>query len=91
MSIKVHENTVEKVKNIIKEKGKEGLRIETCGASCGGTNFKIFPDNINSEKDIVIKDENGIILIMEKNISNMFSDATIEYKQTILGWEFKIY
>ena len=91
MSIKVHENTVEKVKNIIKEKGKEGLRIETCGASCGGTNFKIFPDNINSEKDIVIKDDNGIILIMEKNISNMFSDATIEYKQTILGWEFKIY
>ncbi|MDO4534353.1 MAG: iron-sulfur cluster biosynthesis family protein [Clostridium perfringens] len=91
MTIKVHENTVEKVKNIIKEEGKEGLRIETCGASCGGTNFKIFPDNINAEKDYIITDENGIKIIMEKNISNMFSEAVIEYKKTILGWEFKIY
>ncbi len=60
MSIKVHENTVEKVKNIIKEKGKQGIRIETCGASCGGTNFNIFPDNIKSENDYVVTDENGI-------------------------------
>ena len=91
MLIKIHKNTLEKVREIINKEGKEGLRIETCGASCGGTNFNIFPDNIDKKKDFVVTDESGIKIIMKENIKNMFSDATIEYKKTILGWEFKIY
>lgn len=91
MCIKVHENTIEKAKEIIKNSKKEGLRIKTCGASCSGVNFEIFPDNISENDDCVIVDNSGVKIIMNKNIKAMFSAATIEYKQTILGWEFKIY
>lgn len=91
MSIKIHDNTVEKVKEIIEKDKKQGIRIEALSCSCKGVNFKIYPDNIYKENDYVIEDKSGIKIIIDKNIKNMFSDATIEYKNTISGWEFSIY
>lgn len=90
MCIKIHENTVEKAKEVIENARKNGLRIKTCGSSCSGVNFEVFPDN-ETENDFVVVDNNGIKIIMDKSIKSMFQDAIIEYKQTMLGWKFKIY
>ena len=91
MCIKIHENTIKKAMEIIKNSEKQGLRVKTNGSSCSGVNFEIFPDNINENDDYVITDKSGIKIILDRNIKNMFSDAIIEYKQTMVGWEFKIY
>lgn len=89
MKVKIHPNTFEKIENMLKESGKEAIRIKATSSCWAGLNTEVVLDEQRENDEISI--DRGIKIVADKSISHFFTDATIEYKNTILGKKFKIY
>lgn len=89
MKVKIHDNTIDKIKSMIANSEKDTIRIKACTAGWAGLNIEIVLDEQQENDDVVIY--KGIKIVADKKISHFFTDATIEYKNTILGYAFKVY
>ncbi len=89
MKVKIHPNTLDKVKDMINNSDKDALRIKACSSGWAGLNIEVVLDEQRENDDVVM--DNGIKIVADKKISHFFTDATLEYKNTILGKKFKIY
>lgn len=89
MRVKIHENTVDLLKDMLSKSEKDAVRIQACSAGWAGLNIEVVLDKQKDNDDIVI--DNGIKIVADKKISHFFTDATLEYKNTILGRKFKVY
>ena len=88
MKVKIHPNTLDKVKDMLDNSDKDALRIKAC-SSDHRLNIEVVLDEQRENDDVVM--DNGIKIVADKKISHFFTDATLEYKNTILGKKFKIY
>lgn len=89
MKVKIHPNSIDKVKDMLANSDKDAIRIEACSSGWAGLNIKVVLDEQHENDDVVI--DNGIKIVADKKISHFFTDATLEYKNTILGKKFKVY
>lgn len=89
MKVKIHDNTIEKVKDMLSSSGKDALRIEANSSCWAGLNIEVVLDEQRENDDVSI--DRGVKIVADKSISHFFTDATIEYKRTILGKKFKVY
>ena len=89
VKVKIHPNTLDKVKDMLDNSDKDALRIKACSSGWAGLNIEVVLDEQRENDDVVM--DNGIKIVADKKISHFFTDATLEYKNTILGKKFKIY
>lgn len=89
MKVKIHPNTVDKIKSMLYNSEKDAIRIKACSAGWAGLNIEVVLDDQHDNDDVVI--DNGVKIVADKSISHFFTDATIEYKKTFFGRKFKVY
>lgn len=89
MKVKIHDNTIDKIKEMLNNSTKDAVRIIVNGACWGGLNLDVVLDEQHENDDVCI--DKGIKIVADKKISHFFTDATIEYKNTFLGYAFKVY
>lgn len=89
MKVKIHPNTINMIKDMLSKSDKDAIRIKACSAGWAGLNIEVVLDEQHDNDDMVM--DNDVKIIADKKISHFFSDATIEYKNTILGRKFKVY
>ena len=62
MKVKIHPNTVDKIKSMISKNEKDAIRIKACSAGWTGLNIEVILDEQHDNDDVVI--DNGIKTII---------------------------
>lgn len=83
MNISIKDDTLQILKDLLKEKNKEAIRVEKAGPGCGGITVNIIADDIKANDDMV--EDKGIKIIADKSISFFFTSATICHTNGIYG------
>lgn len=89
MKITIHKNTIDRINSMLADSNKDCIRIQANGSCWGGLNLEVVLDEQRENDDIVI--DKGVKIVVDKSLSYFFTDATIEYKNTFLGYAFKVY
>lgn len=78
MKVKIDQETVEAIKNIVSEQKDEPdfVRIFVAGYACSGPQFGLALDD-KKEGDLV-DDSNSVAFIIEKDLDEQFGEITIE-------------
>ena len=89
MKITIHDNTIDRINSMLEDSTKNCIRIQAKGSCWGGLNLEVVLDEQRENDDVVI--DKGVKIVVDKSLSHFFTDATIEYKNTFLGYAFKVY
>ena len=91
MNIKITENAISKISNIIAEESDPTLklRIFVQGGGCSGFQYGFTLDNEQAEDDFEI-DAGGLSVLVDGISAQYLSDATIDYETSLMGRNFKI-
>jgi iron-sulfur cluster insertion protein len=84
-------SAVEKIRDILAEENnpKIKLRIFVQGGGCSGMQYGFTLDEETNEDDFSM-DFNGVPLLVDSMSSQYLQGATVDYKEDLMGSEFKI-
>lgn len=86
--IKIHENTIEQIRSMIETSSQDSIRVLAKKGCWSGIEWDIVLDEQKND-DIVFEDK-GVKILVEARLVKLFSNATIEYKNTFFGKKFII-
>jgi len=89
--ISVTESAVEKIKDILAEENnpKLKLRMFVQGGGCSGFSYGFTLDEDTAEDDYDIE-TNGIHVLVDAMSAQYLNNATVDYKQELIGSNFVI-
>ncbi len=90
-SISVTPKAAEKVKEFMKQEGREDLylRVYVSGGGCAGLSYGMGFEEKADEEDTVIE-ENGVKLLVDSYSSRHLQGTEIDYIESLMGSGFKI-
>ncbi|MFY3739716.1 MAG: iron-sulfur cluster assembly protein [Candidatus Nitrosomirales archaeon] len=90
-SISVTPKAAEKVKEFMKQEGREDLylRVYVSGGGCAGLSYGMGFEEKADEEDAVIE-ENGVKLLVDSYSSRHLQGTEIDYIESLMGSGFKI-
>lgn len=86
--IKIHENTIEYIKAMLSDSSNNSIRVTAKKGCWSGIEWNIVLDE-QKDNDVIFEDK-GVKILVEPKFAKLFSDATIEYKDTFFGKKFVI-
>jgi iron-sulfur cluster insertion protein len=89
--INMTESTVAKIKDLLLEENNPNLklRIFVQGGGCSGMSYGFTFDEEQNEDDFTI-DKDGVTLLVDSVSSQYLNNATIDYKESLMGAGFSI-
>jgi iron-sulfur cluster assembly protein len=89
--ITVTSKAAEKVKEFMKQEGREDLylRVYVSGGGCAGLSYGMGFEEKADEDDAVIE-ENGVKLLVDSYSSRYLKGTEIDYIESLMGAGFKI-
>jgi iron-sulfur cluster insertion protein len=89
--INMTESTVAKIKDLLLEENNPNLklRIFVQGGGCSGMSYGFTFDEEQNEDDFTI-DKDGVTLLVDSISSQYLNNATIDYKESLMGAGFNI-
>src|SRR3972149_4322983 len=90
-SISVTPKAAEKVREFMKQEGREDLylRVYVSGGGCAGLSYGMGFEEKADEEDAVIE-ENGVKLLVDSYSSRHLQGTEIDYIESLMGSGFKI-
>ncbi len=90
--ISITDNTVGKVKNLLKEKGAEGgaLRVFVAGGGCSGYQYGMALAQQKEEDDFVVEHD-GVKLFIDPESAPLLKGAEIDYVEDVMKSGFSIF
>jgi iron-sulfur cluster assembly protein len=90
-TISVTPKAAEKVKEFMKQEGREDLylRVYVSGGGCAGLSYGMGFEEKADEEDTVIE-ENGVKLLVDSYSSRHLQGTEIDYIESLMGSGFKI-
>ncbi|BAB07129.1 iron-sulfur cluster assembly accessory protein [Halalkalibacterium halodurans] len=89
--IKITDAAVNRIKEMMKEEGEEGLklRVGVKGGGCSGLSYGMGFDNEQTEDD-TLHEINGLSVLIDNESGPILKDVVIDYKQNMMGGGFTI-
>ena len=87
--INVTENAAKKIKALIKQEKKTGLRISVLPGGCSGYQYGMELDDNSTENDIVVE-QRGIKIFIDKESIKKLNGSNVDYIDSLQGAGFKI-
>lgn len=89
--INMTESTVTKIKDLLLEENNNNLklRIFVQGGGCSGMSYGFTFDEEQNEDDFAV-DKDGVTLLIDSISSQYLTNATIDYKESLMGAGFSI-
>jgi len=89
--LELNPSAVEKIRDILAEENnpKIKLRIFVQGGGCSGMSYGFTLDEETNEDDFTM-DFDGVPLLVDSMSSQYLQGATVDYKEDLMGAEFKI-
>jgi iron-sulfur cluster insertion protein len=89
--LELNPSAVEKIRDILAEENnpKIKLRIFVQGGGCSGMQYGFTLDEETNEDDFTM-DFDGVPLLVDSMSSQYLQGATVDYKEDLMGAEFKI-
>jgi iron-sulfur cluster insertion protein len=89
--IELKPSAVEKIRDLIAEENNPDLklRIFVQGGGCSGFSYGFTFDETAQEDDFDLE-FNGVHLLMDSMSAQYLSGSTVDYKEDLMGSEFKI-
>jgi iron-sulfur cluster assembly protein len=88
-TVTVTDKAANKIKEIIAQEKKEGLRVGVIPGGCSGFQYSLELDEKSKDNDIVIEDK-GIKLFIDKASMAKLNGADIDYVDSLQGAGFKV-
>ncbi len=90
-TINVTPKAAEKVKEFMKQEGREDLylRVYVSGGGCAGLSYGMGFEDKADEEDTVIE-QNGVKLLVDSYSSRHLQGTEIDYIESLMGSGFKI-
>ena len=89
--ITITTKAAEKVKEFMKQEGKDGLflRVYVSGGGCSGLSYGMGFEDKSDEDDMVLE-ENGVRMLVDNYSSGHLKGTEIDYVESLNGTGFKI-
>lgn len=89
--ISLTDSAITKIKDLVAEENNSAvkLRVFVQGGGCSGMQYGFTFDEIENEDDFVI-DKEGTKLLIDSMSMQYLTDATIDYKEDLMGSSFSI-
>lgn len=89
--ISLTDSAITKIKDLVAEENNSAvkLRVFVQGGGCSGMQYGFTFDEIENEDDFVI-DKEGTKLLVDSMSMQYLTDATIDYKEDLMGSSFSI-
>tara|TARA_Y100000310_G_scaffold128407_3_gene127614 strand:- start:2338 stop:2928 length:591 start_codon:yes stop_codon:yes gene_type:complete len=87
--LNVTDKAAEKIKGLIEQEKKLGLRITVLPGGCSGYKYGMELDDKSNENDIVIE-EKGIKIFVDKKSMEKLNGANVDFVDSLQGAGFKI-
>ena len=88
-TLNVTDKAVEKIKALMEQEKKQGLRISVTPGGCSGSQYEMELEDKSTDNDIVIE-EKGIKIFVDKESMKKLSGANVDYVESLQGAGFKI-
>jgi len=88
-TLDVTDNAAEKIKDLIKQENKKGLRISVVPGGCSGSRYEMELDDEAAEGDITIE-EKGIKIFLNKSSMEQLNGSNVDFVDSLQGAGFKI-
>ena len=88
-TLNVTDKAAEKIKALMEQEKKQGLRISVKPGGCSGYQYGMELDDKSTDNDIVIE-EKGIKIFVDKESMQKLSGANVDYVESLQGAGFKI-
>jgi len=88
-TLNVTDKAAEKIKALMEQEKKQGLRISVQPGGCSGFQYGMELDDKSTDNDIVI-DEKGIKIFVDKESMQKLNGANVDYVDSLQGAGFKI-
>ena len=85
------DNAVIKIRDLIAEENNPAVKLRTFvqGGGCSGMQYGFTFDEEQNEDDFVVE-KDGVIVLVDSMSMQYLSDATIDYKEDLMGASFTI-
>src|SRR3989338_308899 len=87
--LNVTDKAARKIKELIKQEKKEGLRISVVPGGCSGFKYGMELSDDASEEDVVIE-EKGIKIFLDKGSMAKLNGSNVDFVDSLQGAGFKI-
>jgi len=88
-TLNVTDKAAEKIKVLMEQEKKLGLRISVEQGGCSGYQYVMELEDKSTDKDIVVE-EKGIKIFVDKASMEKLSGANVDYVESLQGAGFKI-
>lgn len=89
VKLNVSEKAAEKIKALMEQENKQGLRISVQPGGCSGYKYGMELED-KSTKDDVIVEEKGIKIFVDKKSMQKLNGSNVDYVDSLQGAGFKI-
>ncbi|MCS7142717.1 MAG: iron-sulfur cluster insertion protein ErpA [Aigarchaeota archaeon] len=91
INLSLTERAVQKLKEMMREEGNEGLglRIFISGGGCGGYKYGMALDDKVYEDDYVVQ-QDGVRVIVDQFSAKFMQGSQIDYLETLMGAGFVV-
>ncbi len=88
-NLNVTDNAAEKIKALIKQEKKKGLRISVLRGGCAGYRYGMELEDSSTDDDVVFE-EKGIKIFVDKKSMQKLNGSNVDYVDSLQGAGFKI-
>lgn len=88
-ALNVTDKAAEKIKALMDQQKKQGLRISVQPGGCSGFQYGMELDDKSTDNDIVVE-EKGIKIFVDKASMEKLNGANVDYVESLQGAGFKI-
>jgi iron-sulfur cluster insertion protein len=87
----ITDSSIDKIKDLLAEENNPNLKLRAFvqGGGCSGMQYGFTFDEAQNEDDFSVE-KNGIIVLVDSMSMQYLNDATIDYKEDMMGAQFVI-
>jgi len=89
VKLNVSDNAAEKIKALMEQENKQGLRISVQPGGCSGYKYGMELEDKPTDNDVIIK-EKGIKIFVDKKSMQKLNGSNVDYVDSLQGAGFKI-
>ena len=89
VKLNVSDNAAEKIKALMEQENKQGLRISVQPGGCSGYKYGMELEDKPTDNDVIIK-EKGIKIFVDKKSMQKLNGSNVDYVDNLQGAGFKI-